>query len=179
LGGSFEWKPITFTLDQRTQQSLAEDNAPVKVENQIGVSLSLDEFRTKSGWLPEGTSWLMPSSAYVIVGQGRVRAALDQGVNGDTTSDVSAGLSWNVGNFYANVDYWWSDYQSQLYPWKGSGFDGSLGFYQGLWTIDLYFDVYLSSYAYTQQWVGALTGQQLITQKDNDITGGFRFTRHF
>jgi hypothetical protein len=179
LGGTIEWTPITFTLEQRVQQSLAQYNAPMNVEYQIGVSLSLDELRTRSGWLPQGMSWLMPSSAYLIVGQGRVRAAFEQGVNGDTTSDVSAGLSWNVGNFYANVDYWWSDYRSQLYPWKGSGLNGSLGFYEDQWGIDLYFDVYRSSYGYTQQLGDVLAGQALITQMYNDISGGFRFTRHF
>jgi hypothetical protein len=103
---------------------------------------------------------------------------LDQGVNGDTVSDVSAGLSWNVGKFYANFGYWMSNYQSQLYPWKGSGLDGSLGFYEGQWGVDLYFDVYRSSYAYPQQWADVLAGQ-LITQKYNDVSGGFRFTGHF
>jgi hypothetical protein len=179
LGSAATWGPITFTLEQRTQQSLAEYNAPIKVENQIGVSLSLDDFRTRSGWIPQGLSWVVPSSTYLIVGQGRVSAALDQGVNGDVVSDVSAGLSWKFGNYYANVGYWLSNYQSQLYPWKGSGLDGSLGFYQGPWTVDLYFDVYLSSYAYAQQWTDVLASQLLITQKYNDISGGFRFTEHF
>jgi hypothetical protein len=149
------------------------------VENQIGVSLNLDDLRTRSGWIPQGMSWVVPSSTYLTVGQGRVSAALDQGVNGDTVSDVSAGLSWNVGKFYANVGYWWSNYQSQLYPWKGSGFDGSLGFYEGQWAVDLYLDVYRSSYGYPQQWVDVLAGQQLITQQYNEISGGFRFTSRF
>jgi hypothetical protein len=178
LGGSMEWKPITFTLEQRTQQSLT-DNAPVSVENQVGVSLSLDDLRTRSGWIPRGMSWLVPSSTYLIAGQGTIRAALDQGVNGDTFSEVSAGLSWNVGKFYANVGYWWSNYQSQLYPWKGLGLNGSLGFYEGQWGVDLYFNVYRSSYAYPQQFVDVLAGQQLISQQYNDITGGFSLTRHF
>ena len=179
LGGTIEWTPITFTLEQRVQQSLAQYNAPMNVEYQIGVSLSLDELRTRSGWLPQGMSWLMPSSAYLNVGQGRVRAALDQGVNGDATSDVSAGLTWNVGNIYANIDYWWSDYRSQLYPWKGSELNGSLGFYGDQWGIDLYFDVYRSSYGYMQQSANSLAGQALITQMYNDIGGGFQFTRQF
>jgi hypothetical protein len=179
LGGAVAWGPVTFTLEQRSQQSLAEYNAPIKVENQIGVSLSLDDLRTRTGWIPQGMSWVVPSSAYLIVGQGRVSAALDQGVNGDTVSDVSAGLSWKVGKFYANVGYWMSNYQSQLYPWKGSGLDGSLGFYEGPWTMDLYFDVYRSSYGYPQQWVDVLAGQQLITQQYNDISGGFRLTTRF
>src|SRR5262249_3230602 len=102
LGSAVGWGPITFTLEQRSQQSLAEYNAPTKVENQIGVSLSLDDLRTRSGWIPQSMSWVVPSSTYLVVGQGRVRAALDQGVNGDSISDVSAGLSWNIGNFYAN-----------------------------------------------------------------------------
>jgi hypothetical protein len=179
LGSAATWGPITFTLEQRTQQSLAEYNAPIKVENQIGLSLSLDDLRTRTGWIPQGTSWMVPSSAYLIVGQGRVSAAPDQGVNGDTVSDVSAGLSWKVGNYYANIGYWMSNYQSQLYPWKGSGLDGSLGFSQGQWTVDLYFDVYRSSYAYAQQWTDVLASQQLITQKYNDISSGFRFTARF
>jgi hypothetical protein len=179
LGSAATWGPITFTLEQRTQQSLAEYNAPIKVENQIGLSLSLDDLRTRTGWIPQGMSWIVPSSTYLTVGQGRVSATLDQGVNGDTISDVSAGLSWKVGNYYANIGYWLSNYQSQLYPWKGSGLDGSLGFYQGQWTVDLYFDVYRSSYAYAQQWTDVLASQQLITQKYNDISGGFRFTERF
>jgi hypothetical protein len=179
LGGSFEWKPITLTLQQRTQQSLAENNAPINVENQVGLWVSLDDLRTQSGWIPQGISWVVPSAVYFNVGQGRVRASLDQGVNGDTTSDVSAGFSWKRGNIYANVDYWWSTYQSQLYPWKGSGLDGSLGFYTDRWEVGLYLDVYRSSYAYPQQWVAVLAGQQLITQQYNEIDGGFRFTAHF
>jgi hypothetical protein len=46
------------------------------------------------------------------------------------------------------------------------------------WEVGLYLDVYHSSYAYPQQWV-ALAGQQLITQKYNEIDGGFRFNGHF
>ena len=153
LGSSIGWGPITFTLEQRAQQSLAQYNA----------------------------SWLVPSSTYVIVGQGRVTAALDQGVNGDTISDVSAGLSWNVGKFYANFGYWMMNYQSQLYPWKGSGLDGSVGFHEGPWGVDFYFDVYRSAYAYanTEQLADVLVGPQLITQKYNDISSGFRFTSRF
>jgi hypothetical protein len=178
LGGSFWWNPISFTLEQRTQQSLVENNGPTKVENQISASVSLDDFRTRSGWIPQSMSWVAPSSAYLYYGQGRMSAALDQGVNGDTISDVGAGLSWNVKNFYASFGYWTSNYQSQLYPWKGSGLDGSLGFYEGQWTFDLYFDVYLSSYAYMPS-TDVLVGQQLIGQKYNEIDSGFRFTTHF
>src|SRR5204863_5405976 len=126
LGSAVTWGPITFTLGQRAQQNLTYD-APRAIENQIGVSLSLDDLRTRSG-LPQ-MSWLIPSSTYLTVGQGRITAALNQGVNGDSISDVSAGLSWNVGNFYATLGYWSSNYVSQLYPWKGYGLDGSLGFY--------------------------------------------------
>jgi hypothetical protein len=168
-----------LTLQQRTQQSLTENNAPINVENQVGLWVSLDDLRTQSGWIPQGISWVVPSAVYFNVGQGRVRASLDQGINGDTTSDVSAGFSWKRGNIYANVDYWWSTYQSQLYPWKGSGLDGSLGFYTDRWEVGLYLDVYRSSYAYPQQWVAVLAGQQLITQQYNEIDGGFRFTAHF
>ena len=88
-------------------------------------------------------------------------------------------VSWNVGKFYANFGYWTSNYQSQLYPWKGYGLDGSVGFYEGQWSVDLYLDAYRSSYAYAQQWTDVLASQQLITQKYNDMSGGFRFTERF
>jgi hypothetical protein len=179
LGSSIEWGPVTFTLEQRAQQSLAQYNAPITTENQIGVWLNLDDLRGRSEWTPQNASWLMPSSMYLNVGQGRVRATLDQGVNGDTASDVSAGFAWKRGNTYANLGYWTSNYQSQLYPWKGYGLDGSIGFYEGQWNVGLYFDVYRSSYAYPQQWVDVIVGQQLINQNYNDISGGFYLTGHF
>src|SRR5262249_41234310 len=141
LGAIVEQGPIAFTLEQRSQQSLALDNAPIQVQNQIGVSLNFDQLQSISSRIPDGMSWVIPSSAWVNVGEGRVRASLDQGVNGDTTSDVSAGLSWMLGKLYANVGYWQSDYKSQLYPWKGSGINGSLGFHEDLWGIDIYFDL--------------------------------------
>jgi hypothetical protein len=178
LGSSIEWGPITFTLEQRAQQSLAQYNAPITTENQIGVWLNLEDLRARS-WIPQNASWLMPSSMYLTVGQGRVRATLDQGVNGDTTSDVSAGLTWKRGNIYANVGYWLSNYDSQLYPWKGSGLNGSLGFYEGQWNVGLYFDVYRSSYAYPQQWADVLVGQQLVTQQYNDMDAGLYLTGRF
>src|SRR4029434_2245173 len=103
--GSVERGPITFTLEQREQQSLVQDNAPILVKNQIGVSLSFDQLLGRSGGILQGTSWVVPSSAYFIVAQGRMRASLSQGVNGDTTSDVSAGLSWNVEKIYANFGH--------------------------------------------------------------------------
>jgi hypothetical protein len=179
LGSSLEWGPVTFTLEQRAQQSLAQYNAPITTENQIGVWLNLDDLRGRSDWIPQNASWLMPSSMYLNVGQGKVRATLDQGVNGDTTSDVSAGLAWKRGNVYANVGYWLSNYDSQLYPWKGSGLNGSLGFYEGQWNVGLYFDVYRSSYAYPQQLVDVLAGQQLISQQYNYMDGGLYLTGHF
>jgi hypothetical protein len=40
-------RPVRFALEQRAQQSLVQYNAPIKVENQIGVSLSFDDFRTE------------------------------------------------------------------------------------------------------------------------------------
>src|SRR5262249_36000750 len=83
----------------------------------------------------------VPSSAYVNVGQGRVRASLSQGVNGDTTSDVSAGFSWSLGKMYASFGYWQSEYQSPLYPWRGSGINGSVGYNEGPWGINMYFDL--------------------------------------
>jgi hypothetical protein len=179
LGSSIEWGPVTFTLEQRAKQSLAQYNAPITTENQIGVWLNLDDLRGRSDWIPQNASWLMPSSMYLTVGQGRVRATLDQGVNGDTASDASAGLAWKRGNIYANVGYWLSNYQSQLYPWKGSGLNGSLGFYEGQWNVGLYFDVYRSSYAYPQQLADVLVGQQLIGQQYNYMDGGLYLTGHF
>jgi hypothetical protein len=178
LGSSIEWGPIVFTLEQRAKQSLAQYNAPITTENQIGVWLNLQDLRGRSEWIPQNASWLMPSSIYLNVGQGRVRATLDQGVNGDTTSDVSAGLAWNRGNVYANVGYWLSNYDSQLYPWKGSGLNGSLGFYEGQWNVGLYFDVYRSSYAYPQQWADVLVGQ-LVNQQYNNMDAGLYVTGHF
>jgi hypothetical protein len=174
LGGAVQQGPITFTLEQRAQQSLAQDNAPINVENQIGVSLSFDELLRRSGWIPENMSWVMPASAYLTVGQGRVRAALDQGVNGDTTTDVSAGLSWNRDKIYGSLGFWQSDYQSQLYPWRGYGIDGSVGFHEGQWGVDLYFDVYNSLMSYP---IPGL--QQATTQGSNVITGGILFSEHF
>ncbi len=191
LGGTVERGPITFTLERRAQQSLAPqslalqslalqsltlDNAPIMVKNQIGVSLSFDQLLGQSGGTLGALSWVMPSSAYVNVGQGRVRASLSQGVNGDTTSDVSAGLSWTRGKIYANLGYGQSDYQSQLYPWKGSGINGSLGFYEGQWGIDLYFDGGTSATSYV------LTGtQQLIPQTFDAkyMSSGLRFHSTF
>jgi len=196
LGGTVERGPISFTLEQRQQQSLAPqslaqqslalqslapqsltlDNAPILVKNQIGMSLSFDQLLGQSGGTLGALSWVMPSSAYVNVGQGRVRASLSQGVSGDTTSDVSAGLSWTRGKIYANLGYWQSDYQSQLYPWKGSGINGSLGFQEGPWGVDLYFDGSTSATAY------ALTGMQQSIPQTFDakyMTSGIRFHSTF
>jgi len=78
-------------------QSLALDNAPILVKNQIGVSLNFDQLLGQSGRTLGAMSWVVPSSAYLNVGQGRMRASMSQGVNGDTTSDVSVGLSWTRG----------------------------------------------------------------------------------
>ena len=173
LGAIVERGPFIFTLKQSAQQSLAQDNAPIQVQNQIGVWLNFDELLGRSGKIPEGMSWVVPSSAYLNVGQGRMRASLSQGVNGDTTSDVSAGLSWNLGKIYASLGYWQSEYQSQLYPWKGSGINGSLGFYEGPWGIDMYFDVGRSLSSYD------LAGMQQSTTQTFDnvtyVTSGLRF----
>ena len=102
-----------------------------------------------------------------------MRASLSQGVNGDTTSDMSAGLSWSLGKIYANVGYWQSEYQSQLYPWKGSGINGSLGFFEGQWGIHMYFDVGRSLTSYD------LAGIQQSTTQPFDyvtyVTSGLRF----
>jgi hypothetical protein len=196
LGGTVERGPITFTLEQREQQSLAlqtlaqqslalqslapqslaQDNAPILVKNQLGASLSFDQLLGQSGRSLGAMSWMVPSSAYLIVGQGRMRASLSQGVNGDTTSDVSAGLSWTRGKIYANLGYWQSDYQSPLYPWKGSGINGSLGFYEGQWGIDLYFDGGTSATSYV------LPGMQQLTTQTFDakyLTSGLRFHSTF
>jgi hypothetical protein len=176
FGGTVERGPITFTLEQSSQQSLAQYDAPILVKNQIGASLSFDQLLGQSGGLLGGMSWMVPSSAYLNVGQGRMRASLIQGVNGDTTSDVSAGLSWTRGKIYANLGYWQSNYQSQLYPWKGSGINGSLGFQEGPWGIDLYFDGTTSATSY------ALTGmQQLIPQTFDAkyMASGLRFHSTF
>jgi hypothetical protein len=178
FGGSVEWKPISFTLEQRVQQSLTQENGPIKTENQIGVVFSFEDLRIRSG-IPQSMSWLLPSWSYLTIGQGRITAPQLDGVNGDTTSDVSTGVGWSVGKFYANVDYWWSDYRSQLYPWQGSGLDGSVGFHEDQWGIDLYLDAYRSSYADTEQLTYVLGGPQSIAWKYNNMSGGFRFSGHF
>jgi hypothetical protein len=175
MGGAVQQGPITFTLEQRTRQGLAQDNAPINVENQIGVWLSFDDLLGRTGKTPGGISWLLPSSAYINVGQGRVRAALDQGVNGDTTSDVSAGFTWNRDKIYASIDYWRSDYQSQLYPWKGWGLDASVGYHEGDWGVDLYFDAYSSMTSYPLAGLVPV----LTTDKSAVISGGLLFSRHF
>jgi hypothetical protein len=174
VGAAVQQGPITFTLEQRTRQSLAQDNAPTNVENQIGVSLNSEELFRGRGWVADGMSWLLPT-AYVNIGQGRVRAAFDQGVDGDTASDVSAGFSWYHDKIYAAVDYWRSEYQSQLYPWKGWGLDASVGYHEAEWGIDLYFDAYSSMASY------ALAGlvPVLTTDKSAVISGGLIFSRHF
>jgi hypothetical protein len=115
----------------------------------------------------------MPSSAWLSIGQGRMRAELNQGVNGDTTSDVSAGLSWMLGKIYANLGYWQSDYKSQLYPWKGLGINGSVGFHEGLWGIDIYFDISSSLQSY------ALTGMPQPITQTRDVTSGLLFRTRF
>jgi hypothetical protein len=169
LGAIVEQGPITFTLEQRAQQSLAEDNAPIYVQNQIGASLSFDKLLGRSANIQESLSWIMPSSAWFNVGQGRMGAALSQGVDGDTTSDVSVGLAWSLGKIYANLGYWYSDYQSQLYPWKGSGISSSVGLYEGLWGIDVYFNVGRSTTSY------GLAGLQQPINPEFDLTSGLRF----
>jgi hypothetical protein len=173
LGAIVEQGPFTFTLEQRNQQSLAQDNAPIHVQNQIGAWLSFDKLIGRSDNTQDGLWWIMPSSAWLNVGQGRMRAELSQGVNGDTTSDLSAGLSWTLGKIYANLGYWQSDYKSLLYPWKGLGINGSVGFHEGLWGIDIYFDISSSLQSY------ALTGMpQPITQA-RDVTSGLLFRTRF
>ena len=172
FGGTVERGPLAFTLEQRIQRSLTQDNAPTFVDNRAGVSLSFDALHNRSGWFPESLSWTIPSSAYFNVGQGRVKAALDQGVNGDTTSDFNTGLSWSAKNFYANLGYWQYDYKSELYPWKGSGINGSVGYYEDQWAISFYFNVYNSATSYP---VAGL--QQSATY--NNTYGGVSFSTHF
>jgi hypothetical protein len=173
FGGTVEKGPITFTLEQRAQQSLVQDSAPVLVQNQIGVSLSFDDVLGRSDRTLEDKSWFVPSSVWFNVGQGRMRASLSQGVAGDATSDVSAGLSWNFGKTYANLGYWYSDYQSQLYPWKGSGIYGSLGLHEGQWGIDMYFNVMTSATSY------ALVGMQQPAPQAFNLTSGLLFRTSF
>jgi hypothetical protein len=173
LGAIVEQGPFTFTLEQRNQRSLAQDNAPIHVQNQIGASLNFDKLLGRSYNAQDGMSWIMPSSAWLNVGQGRMRAELSQGVNGDTTSDVSAGVSWTLGKIYASLGYWQSDYKSQLYPWKGLGINGSVGFHEGLWGIDIYLDISSSLQSY------ALTGIPQPTTETRDVTSGLLFRTQF
>lgn len=170
FGAIVERGPVTFTLEQRAQQSLAQENAPTLVQNQIGVWLSFDQLLGRNGGVGEGMSWVVPSAAWFNVGQGKVRAIVSQGVAGDTTSDVSFGLAWNLGKIYMNVGYWKSEYQSQFYPWNGSGLTGSLGFHEGLWGIDLYFDIGSSAQSY------GLAG---IQQPATQATSGLLFRSRF
>jgi hypothetical protein len=173
LGAIVDQGPFTFMLEQRNQQSLAQDNAPIHVQNQIGASLNFDKLLGRSDNTQDGLWWIMPSSAWLSIGQGRMRAELNQGVNGDTTSDVSAGLSWMLGKIYANLGYWQSDYKSQLYPWKGLGINGSVGFHEGLWGIDIYFDISSSLQSY------ALTGMPQPITQTRDVTSGLLFRTRF
>jgi hypothetical protein len=170
LGATVERGAIAVTFEQRAQQSLAQDNAPTLVQNQLGLSLSVDELLGRTSGMREGLSWIVPSSVWLNIGQGKVRALMSQGVAGDTTSDVSLGLAWNLGKIYANVGYWHSEYQSQLYPWSGSGMNGSVGFHEGLWGIDMYFDVGSSVQPY-----GLVGNQQPTTQ----VTSGLAFRTRF
>lgn len=177
LGSAFQHGPVTVTFEQHAQQSLAQQNAPTKIENQVGVAFGLDQMLGR--WAPEGMSWVLPVSAYATVGQGNVRATLAQGVSGDTLSDVSAGLMWSRNSIYASLSYWRSEYQSQLYPWQGLGIDGSIGYHQDWWSVDLYFDVYRSLTAYPSL-VGSPTALQPLTnQRLDSIFGGLAFTGRF
>ena len=178
LGGAFQQGPVTLTLEQRAQQSLAQDHAPTKVENQVGITLGLDELWGRNSWVPEGLSWAVPTSAYAAVGQGSVRAALSQGVNGDTMSDVSAGFFWSRNKVFAYLGYWRSDYQSQLYPWQGLGIDGSVGYHEDWWGVDLFFDVYRSVTSYPTAIQPAAGMQPLTSQRLDSIFGGLAFSGH-
>jgi hypothetical protein len=179
LGGALQQGPVTFTLEQRAQQSLAQVNAPTKVENLVGIALGLDQLWGRNSWVPEGLSWAVPASVYAAVGQGSVRATLSQGVNGDTLSDVSAGFLWSRNKVYASLSYWRSDYQSQLYPWQGLGVDGSVGYREDWWGIDLYFDVYRSVTSYPSGIQPTAGVQPLTSQRLDSIFGGLAFSGHF
>jgi hypothetical protein len=179
LGGAFQQGPITLTLEQRAQQSLAQYSPPTKVENLVGISLGFDELWGRSSSIPEGVAWTVPTSAYVTVGQGRVRATLDQGVDGDTTSDVSAGFLWGRNKVFAYLGYWRSDYQSKLYPWQGLGIDASVGYHEDRWGIDLYYDVYRSVTSYPTAFQPATSVQPLTGQSFNVIAGGLVFVGRF
>jgi len=169
FGGIFQGGPISFTLEQRAQRQLAPENStPTHVQNQIGVSLSVDEWLGRSHTNREDMSWVVPSSAWLNVGQGKMKSSLIEGITADTTFDVSAGLSWQVGKIYANLGYWQSHYKSQLYPWKGSAINGSLGFAEDKWGVDMYFDVTHSVTSY------GVAGVQPTTQTF-DVTSGLRF----
>lgn len=173
LGGALQQGPVTLTLKQRAQQSLAQDNAPIRTENQVGISLSLDDLWNGNSW-----SWTLPSSAYVIVGQGRVKA-LDQSINGVTMSDVSAGFLWSRNNVSAYLGYWSSQYQSQSYPWQGLGIDGSIGYHEGSWGIDFYFDVYRSGTSYLTATQPVANVQSLTSQRSDTISGGLACRKRF
>jgi hypothetical protein len=170
LGATVERGAIGVTFEQRAQQSLDQDNAPILVQNQLGLSFSFDEWLGRTGLMREGLSWVMPSSVWLNFGQGRVRASLSQGVAGDTTSDLSVGLAWNLGKIYANLGYWHSEYQSQLYPWTGSGINGSVGFHEARWGIDMYFDLGSSA-----QPLGLVGKPEATTQ----LTSGLAFRTRF
>jgi len=148
FGATIEGGGIVVSLEQLAQQSLDQSNASILLQNRVGLSLSFDQLLGRNGGARQGISWLLPSSGWVSIGQGIVRAPVSQGIAGDTASDVSFGFAWNVGKFYANAGYWRSEYQSLFYPWKGSGLNGSLGFHDGAWAVDLYFDVSSSLQSY-------------------------------
>lgn len=179
FGGALQHGLITLTLEQRAQQSLALGNAPTKVENQVGMTVGFDELWGRNSWISEGISWAIPTSAYVTVGQGSVSAAPAQGVNGDTMSDVSAGFLWNRNKVFAHLGYWRSDYLSQLYPWQGLGIDGSVGYHEGWWGIDLFFDVYRSVTSYPTVIQPIASEQQGTTQRSEAMFGGLAFSGRF
>jgi len=177
-GGALQQGPLTLSLEQRAQQSLAQDNAPTKTENQVALNLGFDELWGRNSWVPESLSWAVPTSAYAAFGQGSVRAALSQGVNGDTMFDVSTGLFWSRNKVFAYLGYWRSDYQSQLYPWQGLGIDGSVGYHEDWWGIDLFFDVYRSVTAYPAA-IQPAAVQVLTSQRSDAVFGGLAFSGRF
>ena len=94
-------------------------------------------------------------------------------------SDVSAGLLWGRNKVYGSLSYWRSDYQGQLYPWQGMGIDGSIGYHEDSWSIDLFFDVYRSLTAYPSALQSAAGLQPLTSQRIDSVFGGMALSGRF
>jgi len=166
VGANFGWGPLSMTLEERSEQKLTSDNPPIQTQK-IGFAFSVKDWASKGSIIPENTVQLLPSSIWFNVGQGKMKAPLIEGIAGDSTSDLSVGSSWSLGKFYASLGYWSSNYQSQLYPWRGSAINGSLGFQDGLWQIDMYLDLGRSTYG--------LVGVGQAAVQNVEVTSGIRF----